>query len=549
MFDSTKLVLPLNLIIDSITPNIDAIVIDKDRTTVLTVEPTSPYYNTLATISETNIVPTDKNTIREVLYDRIDIGNYIANRATLSKREDGSFEYILLSDEDNTTILNAGVAAISRVLNYHYELPIVSDDLTTIVPSPYFVKNSTFGDIYLLSNGVVMSDNLSYVRGNIVVYNLPDTLEYSYNKLKTQQSGMSFYREWDSSEIVEITLPPIDTADGWSLQIEDVSAIDNVGNGVRWVSMSFDNNSGDWVFTSVSGQIHRMSGATTSKIKISMTDQHVVINGNILVNNNSYVTQFEDISVPSVYKNGLNRVSIYSSNPDADTVNFKVNVKSNEASAKDSLKTNSTNYVKRRNIIGANIASNALTGVIKYPIKVTKYDTVGYRQNGITQTFTSDDTSGYISTIDTFTTDFKQSVVFNIENFNELIKNNKVDSFTTVVTSKNNVNFKYEVASKVVDTEDGIGLSVSSIINGETTFIANKSVGAGDMNLSVITSIGENKVIKDLSTISEYYIPTIGIPSGEISKQYVVKLIIKMKDNTKLPNIELTKELISLNQA
>lgn len=547
MFDSKKLELPLNLIIDSITPNVDKIVLEKDKTKVLTVDTNPSYYNTLATVGDIKPESTDVTNIRDILYDRVDIGQFIKERAKLVQLPDLTFEYVLISDDVETTTSSAGASLISRVLNKNYELPISSEDLSTVTPQPYYVKSSSFGDLYLLPNGVVNGDTLTYVKGTTVVNHLPDTTTYSYNKSKSTQLGMSFYRIWDADEVLEITLPSSDTAEGWSMQIEDVVDINPIGGSKQWIKVKFNNIDSTWEVSNLNGSNYVIPGDTITKIKLYITADSVVIEGLTLVNNNSYVSQFKDTTTPSMYQRGLNHFTIYSSDPLADSVSFKFTSDVNEESVKSSLTPNHKKYVERTPVIAATASSNALFGTIDYPVKVTKYDLVGYNQPTVDTVFNGTATAGQLSTIDSFSTDTIQGVVFNIEKFNDLIKDGKVNKIVFKVTSKSDVNLRYEVVGTPIQA-DGVynKLQFTTSENGVVTAVLDKLVTEGDTVFKVNTSIYGNEIVKDdvsVTPLMKRFISPLVLSS--VNRQYVVSLRLIMNDVT-LPSIELQKEYTSL---
>lgn len=543
MFDSKKLELPLNLIIDSITPNVDKIVLEKDKTKVLTVDTNPSYYNTLATVGDITPETTDVTNLRDILYDRVDIGQFIKERAKLVQLPDLTFEYVLISDDVETTTSRAGASLISRVLNKNYELPISSDDLLTVTPYPYYFKSSSFGNLYLLANGVVNGDTINYVKGTAVVYHLPDTTTYSYNKPKSTQTGMSFYRIWDADEILEITLPSSDAAESWSMQIEDVVDINSIGGSKQWIKVRFNNLDSTWEVSNLDGGSYVIPGDTITKIKLYMTADSIVIEGLVLVNNNSYVSQFKDTTTPSVYQRGLNRFTMYSSNPLADNISFKFTSDVNEESAKSLLTPNYKKYIERTPVIGATASSNALFGTIDYPVKVTKYDLVGYNQPSMDTIFNGTATMGQLSTIDSFSIDNMQTVVFNIDKFNDLIKDGKVNKLVFKVTSKSDVNLKYETICKPIQT-DGVydKLQFTTSQNGVVTAVLDKLVAEGDAIFKVNTSVYGSEIIKDGALATPaigYFISPLVFSS--VNRHYVVSLNLIMNDVT-LPTIELQKE-------
>lgn len=541
MFDPTKLESPLNHVIDSITPNIDKIVLQKDTTRVVSLKPTAPYYNTQATVHDYDIATSTVNNTRDVNYNRIDIGKYIESRAKVNTMLDGTSEYVLVSSDIEVITRQAGITLVTAVLNNNYDLPIIVSDLTTIKSEHRHHTVSSFGNLYMLTNGIISGNTLTYISGDVVVYNLPDTTRFSYNKIRTTRRGMSFYREWIAGGTIEITMPHQSEADGWSIQIEDVSTTDHIGNGVIWLHIGFNSDSGCWVYKN-GEQEHTVDGTLGAQIKLSLNDRKVTVVGKTLNSSDGYITVFEDVTATSDYNRGLNRITMYSNNPTAGIVNFEINTQNGEV-VDETLIENTQQYYKQLTTIKAAESSNALFGKVKYPIMVTRYDNEGYTQPKIDTVFVGKSDKGYVSSVDTFTNDLKQVLEFNVAALNELLKNNEIESFTFTILNKDNVNFRRQITCKPIILDGVItSIEVLTIHNGELIFTSNKIIGEGDANIVVSISNYEIQIDKDVDILTKLQTHKFGdIVKPDEQLQFLVRLDITTNNNVILPTISITK--------
>lgn len=541
MFDPTKLESPLNHVIDSITPNIDKIVLNADTTRVVSLKPTAPYYNTQATVHDYDSVSSVVSNTRDVNYNRIDIGKYIEARAKLNTMLDGTSEYILVSSDVEVVTRQAGITLVTAVLNNNYGLPITVNDLTTVKSEARHQTVSSFGNLYMLSNGIHSGDVLTYTSGDVVVYNLPDTTEFSYNKVRTTRRGMSFYREWNVADVIEIKMPIESEADGWSVQIEDVSAIDHIGNGTVWLHIGFNSDSGCWVYKN-GEQEHSVDGKVGARFKLSVANRSVTVIGETLNSSDEYITVFESVTASTDYDRGLNRITMYSNNPTAGIVNFKMSAQTG-VNDDTSLIKNTQQYSKQLTTIKAAESSNALVGIVKYPITITRYDNEGYTQPKIDTVFVGKSDKGYVSSVDTFTNDLKQVLEFKVTALNELLKNNEIESFTLTILNKDNVNFRRQITCKPIVLDSGItSIEVLTIHNGELIFTSNKIIGEGDANIVVSISNYEIQIDKDVDTLTKLQTYKLGdIVKPDEQLQFLVRLDITTNNNVILPTISITK--------
>lgn len=549
MFDPTKLESPLNHVIDSITPNIDKIVLNADTTRVVSLKPTAPYYNTQATVHDYDSVSSVVSNTRDVNYNRIDIGKYIEARAKLNTMLDGTSEYILVSSDVEVVTRQAGITLVTAVLNNNYGLPITVNDLTTVKSEARHQTVSSFGNLYMLSNGIHSGDVLTYTSGDVVVYNLPDTTEFSYNKVRTTRRGMSFYREWNVADVIEIKMPIESEADGWSVQIEDVSAIDHIGNGTVWLHIGFNSDSGCWVYKN-GEQEHSVDGKVGARFKLSVANRSVTVIGETLNSSDGYITVFESVTASTDYDRGLNRITMYSNNPAAGIVNFKMSAQTG-VNDDTSLIKNTRQYSKQLTTIKAAESSNALVGIVKYPITITRYDNEGYTQPKIDAVFVGKSDKGYVSSVDTFTNDLKQVLEFKVTALNELLKNNEIESFTLTISNKDNVNFRRQITCKPIIL-DGVITSIEVLTthNGELIFTSNKIIGEGDANIVVSVSNYEIQIDKDVDILTKLQTHKFGdIVKPDEQLQFLVRLDITTNNNVILPTISITKTYSSASDA
>lgn len=545
MFDPNKLESPLHHVIDSITPDVNGIILTKDTTRVISLSPTAPYYNTRATIYDYDSETGGASNTRDINYNRIDIDEYIRDRAKINTMLDGTSEYVLVTNDVDRIVRQAGPTLVASVLKNNYGLPINLDDLTTVKSLPPHKTSSSFGEIYMLSNGVITGNTLTYISGLTVVHNLPDTTRYSYNKVRTNRRGMSFYREWANDTSIVITMPIASEADGWSLQIEDVNSIGHVGNGDLWLGASFNVNSGSWEYIA-DGNLRSLGAKDGGRIKIDIHENGITISGQSLSESSEYVTLHTDEVAATGEEYGLNRYTMYSNNPLAGTVNFGMNITDGANAPSDS----DNKHLKQLSTIAAAESSNALFGKVKYPIMITRFDNEGFTQPTPAATFVGNDSKGYLSSVDKFSADMVQALSFNIDGFNTSIINNDVECFMVTVLNKDNVNFIYQIVCKPIVVDSVVqSIEVITKHNGETVFTSNKEIVEGDANIYVEIAPYHIGIAKDNVPVAALQTNIFDeIIDTNSQQQCLVRLDVVMQNNALLPTMHVNKTYDSIYQ-
>ena len=553
MFDPTKLESPLNLMVDEITPDISGVILNKLQYRVIELRTITPYRNTAATlkyfIDENDTV----GEIREIEYDRVDIGEYIKHHAKFEMNYDNTPTYVLVTDDINVTTKNAGPVMVSKLLNKEYNLPITADDLQLIVQPGYYTKTTSFGDLYLLSNALVSGDTITYTNGNVSVYYRPDTMQYSYNKVTTTQPGLSFYREWNSEETLEISLPTSLVSDSWSLMIEDVNSINMAGNGKLWIDLKYNIHDNTWSYLNDDDEMFSMVVDTVAKLKINVTNNGVVIEGLSLVNNNTYVTQFKYTVQSNGSVSGLNRITMYSSNPFANPISYKFKTSDTVDYDIQDLKPNYKSYTTRDSVIVADPRSNGICGAVKYPIRVTKYDTNNYLQVGSLDEFVGGRTNtdkAMVSTVDSFASDKVQILSMHIQDLGARFIDGTISKLSYTVTSKSNLlsSFKVELSFKNL-TESGAALKAQTYINGNLVSISNYDITSNVAFIVVSISgygigiVDNNDTVLGTGSIGEY--STMG---DSVIKSFKVKMDMIIDSGSELPLISIMKEYTNANE-
>lgn len=555
MFDPKKLVAPLNIIINDVTPDITGLVLNKLQYRVIELNQISPYRNTSAKLKYFRDENDLEGEIRNIEYNRINIGEYIEKNAKFEINYDGKPTYVLVTDDVEVSTKNAGPALVSKILNREYGLPILEDDLTMVKQPEYYLRSSSFGELYLLSNGVVSGDTITYLSGKTSVYHLPDTQQYSYNKVTGTQCGVGFYRKWDAKESLEITLPNVENADGWSFMVEDVSAIDNIGNGRLWVNLKYNNIKGSWTYLTNDGIQYEMPVSSIGKLRITVTNDGVKIKGLSLVNNNAYVEQFSFTVPGNGYSNGLNRITIYSNNPLAGTIAYKFNVTPASLDESTTLIPNLKEYTNRDSVIIASPKSNGVFGEVKYPIRVTKYDTSGYLQVASLDKFIGTDThvgKVMISTLDKFASNDSLIYSMNIQNLGKLFIDGVITKLAYTVTTKSDLTLRHfaEMTAKEI-TSDGVILEVKSYINGflalSTSYKITESVETIVIRVDD-TAISITDGNDDIITYG--VIGVIGVYSYTdvvTDKSLKIKMEMEIDKKSPLPTISVNKQYTLTN--
>ena len=552
MFDPNKLVTPLNIIINDVTPDITGLVLNKLQYRVIELNQISPYRNTSAKLMYFRDENDLEGEIRNIEYNRINIGEYIDKNAKFEINYENKPTYVLVTDDIEVSTKNAGPALVSKILNREYGLPILEDDLIMVKQPEYYLRSSSFGELYLLSNAVVSGDTITYLNGKTSVYHLPDTQQYSYNKVTSTRNGVGFYREWDTKESLEITLPSTDNADGWSIMVEDVSSINHVGNGNLWVNLKYDNIKGSWSYLTDTGVQYEMVVTTIGKMQITVTNDGVVIKGLSLINNNAYVEEFSFTVPGNGYSNGLNRITIYSNNPHATPVAYKFNVTPASLDEPTTLIPNLKEYTNRDNVIVASPKSNGVFGEVKYPIRVTKYDTSGYVQVASLDKFIGTDThvgKVMISTLDKFSSDDSLIYSMNIQNLGKLFTDGVITKLAYTVTTKSDLTARHFAEMTVKEiTSDGVILEVKSYINGflalSTSYKITESVE------TIVIRVNNNAIsITDGNddTITYGVIGFYAYTDVVTDRSLKIKMEMEIDKKSPLPTISVNKQYTLTN--
>lgn len=553
MFDPKKLVTPLNIIINDVTPDITGLVLNKLQYRVIELNQISPYRNTSAKLMYFRDENDLEGEIRNIEYNRINIGEYIDKNAKFEINYENKPTYVLVTDDIEVSTKNAGPALVSKILNREYGLPILEDDLMIVKQPEYYLRSSSFGELYLLSNAVVAGDTVTYLNGKTSVYHLPDMQQYSYNKVTSTRNGVGFYREWDTKESLEITLPSTDNADGWSIMVEDVSSIDHVGNGNLWVNLKYDNIKGSWSYLTDTGVQYEMVVTTIGKLRITVTDDGVVVKGLSLINNNAYVEEFSFTVPGNGYSNGLNRITIYSNNPLATPIAYKFNVTPASLDEPTTLIPNLKEYTNRDSVIVASPSSNGVFGEVKYPIRVTKYDTSGYLQVGSLDKFIGTDThvgKVMISTLDKFTSNSTLIYSMNIQNLGKLFIDGVITKLAYTVTTKSDLTVRHFAEMTVKEiTSDGVNLEVKSYINGFLALSTNykitetvETIVVRVSNNAIIITDGNNDIIT-YGVIGFYSYTDV-----VTDKSLKIKMEMEIDKKSPLPTISVNKQYTPTNE-
>lgn len=553
MFDPKKLVTPLNIIINDVTPDITGLVLNKLQYRVIELNQISPYRNTSAKLKYFRDENDLEGEIRNIEYNRINIGEYIEKNAKFEINYDGKPTYVLVTDDIEVSTKNAGPALVSKILNKEYGLPILENDLTMVKQPEYYLRPSSFGELYLLSNAVVAGDTITYLNGKTSVYHLPDTQQYSYNKVTATQCGVSFYRKWDTNELFEITLPNVEDADGWSTMIEDVSAIDSVGNGSLWINLKYNSIKGSWSYLTNDGVHHEMVVTTIGKLRVTVTNDGIVIKGLSLVNNNAYVEQFSFTVPGNGYSNGLNRITIYSNNPLAAPISYKFNATPVSFDGPTTLIPNLKEYTNRDSVIVASPKSNGVFGEVKYPIRVTKYDTSGYLQVASLDKFIGTDThvgKVMIATLDKFTSNSTLIYSMNIQNLGKLFIDGVITKLAYTITTKSDLTVRHFAEMTVKEiASDGVILEVKSYING---FLAlSTSYKITETVETIVVRVSNNNIIITDGNNDIITYGVIGFYSYTdvvTDKSLKIKMEMEIDKKSPLPTISVNKQYTPTNE-
>lgn len=419
MFDPSKLVMPLDNIVNVANERVRKLLIDENNVIVKKVDAATGYFNTVAIVDNVDTDGRVTRSDREIQYDRVDVGLFADSIAIETKDIYGVTNKNIVTDYVTQTNPNPVVEDLVTLFNDEYKCPIGVSDLIMVPRTQITGRDTSFGQVYKDVNCKISTNSVLYTGGNIVVHQRSDTYPFSYNKIATSKPGFMVYRDWAHSEILEITLPEVEsiTQSGWELMFEDVNSTQQLGNGDLWFKIKHDSSASKWIYESINGTQIEVDASSLVKVKINIVEGMLTVECLTFVNNNAY----ESVGIDEVTKlsqtRGLQRITCHSINPNPTLFNLKVKVTQNEVATEAGITVNDKSYDYTYNQLQASATSNATLGLVDKNIIITCYNVVNYAESTLLDTFiaTTPAQRGVIQSFDKFPAIDGHGITFKIK--------------------------------------------------------------------------------------------------------------------------------------
>lgn len=544
MFDPTKLVAPLDLIVTAANERVSKLLIDKNNTVIKEAVPATGYFNTKAIVDTVNSDAVVTRVDREILYDRVDVGQFVDAIAIETKDIYSVTNKNIVTDYVTQTSVNPTLTELVTLFNDEYKLPVEDTDLLQVPRTQVTGRDTSFGRVYKDINCKITTGSILHSGGNIVVHQRADTHPFSYNKIVTSKPGFMVYREWEHSDVLEITLPEIDsiTQGGWEMMFEDVKSTQQLGNGSLWFKIKHDSNLAKWVYESISGKVITIDVTSLAKIKISVVEGVLTVDCSTFVNNNAYESVGSDPVIKLSTTRGLQRVTLHTINPIPTLFNLKVKLTQNEFSSDEGLIANDKTYDYTYNQLQASPTSNATLGLVDKNIVITSYNVANYAESTTLNTFVAAEPSkrGLIQSFNKFDIKDGHKVTFDIESMAASFKNDSLVSISVEQVNREDTTKSMRVLFKnPVATEGGVTLSAERYINGRLIDIHPVSFNGDATQLS--TAVGEQEllIISGNETVLSTAAPTV-LPSTK--SRYITSLLI-------IPAVDAIPPIVTITQS
>lgn len=542
MFDPTKLVTPLDSVVKATNERVRKLLIDESNAVVKSVESHTGHFNTKALV---DIVDSDGIVVRadrEILYNRVDIGEFVDGLAIETKDIYDITNKNIITDNVTQTNTNPGVDDLVTLFNNEYNLPVEADDLTMVTRTQVTERDTSFGRVYKDINCKITTGTVMYSGGNIVVHQRADTHPFSYNKIATSKPGFMVHREWNHDEVLELTLPGIESVaqSGWEVMLEDVKSTQQLGNGDLWFKIKHDTSASKWIYESISGTRMEIDAKSLVKVKVSVIDGMLNVECLSLVNNNSYESIGVDAAVKITHTRGLQRVTAHSINPNPTLFNLKVKLTQNEVLNAEDLITNDKSYDYTYNQLQASPSSNALTGLVDKNIVITNYNVVNYVETVIPNSFiaVSPSKRGVIQSFNKFNTEEGHAITFTVPDLIDGFTIGSIISASIEYIDRVNNNNSIRVLLKNPKvTEGGLTLSAECYEYGQFNEVKEVTLSAEHpLNIECTFESGALSVM-----LSGEVISTIQATDEQETHKYISTLIIVPAAEGVLPVVDVNK--------
>lgn len=526
MSDPTTPVSPKAAIIMSLDDSTGRVLIDKDKTDVVYVEPyhirnnTRAYINEYDTDAKLNIIRNH----REIHYDRIDLNELMGDIATLTPDVNDQLCHVIHTPVNDKTIHNIDSSTLSDLLNQYYDIPVESTDFNDAKLERVKPIVGSMGTIYRTMNCVTTDIDLSYMGGVITRYD-------ESQKTTVSNPGFVVNREWKNGEV--LTLYPNENVNmtGWVIEIgfnDDVEYTTPVSP--KLVLTQNDRNQ-SWDVTINDKVVTSFNGNPESGVTLEVGNKTLVID--TIGGESSPVS----IEVPELYKDrGIMRIVTYTTNPYPSLYRLGYDLTNPEVTQTDGLVTNNKNYAPVYNLVLSDTRSNAVVSDIKYPVSISPYRIINYVEKEADVFNSVNDAE--LGSIEVFVKPEgfnSQTVTFTLDYEDGTLPVDTVAHVLITVTDTRNVNNKFYVKSIIInDTSTMVGAGPS--LNA----LAYKKVeGAAASEMFSVTIAAGNVDVTEDDVVLGKYTSLDEVDSTDVSI-YKVDIEVQVKPNKTLPNIGVT---------
>lgn len=542
MFDPTKLVTPFDTVVKATNERVRKLLIDESNTVVNRIESHTGYFNTKALVDNVDSDGVVVRADREILYNRVDVGEFVNGVAIETKDIYDVPNKNIITDYVTQTNTNPSVDDLVTLFNNEYNLPVEVNDLTMVPRTQVTGRDTSFGRVYKDINCKITTGSVMHSGGNIVVHQRTDTHPFSYNKIATSKPGFMVYREWTHNDILEFTLPDIESVaqSGWEVMFEDVKSTQQLGNGDLWFKIKHDTSTSKWIYESINSTRLEIDATSLVKVKVSVIDGTLTVECLSFVNNNAYESIGVDTVVKLTHTRGLQRVTAHSINPNPTLFNLKVKLTQSEVSDAKGLITNDKSYDYTYNQLQASPSTNALTGLVDKNIVITNYNVVNYAEAVTPNLFiaVSPSKRGIIQSFDKFDTQDGHVITFSTVDLKNGFLNGSIISACIEYIDRNNRNNSVRVLLKNPKaSETELSLSAECYESGRFSEIKEVTLSALGL-LDLGSAFNDGTLIV---TVSGDVIFTSQVSDEQETHQYISTLTIVPAATAVLPTVDVTK--------
>lgn len=434
MFNPKVMTSPWQTVVNAIDSKdpIYRLLLDRYNAKVQSVKHQDKRTNTLALIEQTNAI-TKKPYTREIEYDRLDIGAWIAANTTVYTDKFDIKRRSLISGSVNTSSVNVDIPTLTNVLYQNHGIFISEADLTYGQDKSFKPVDTAYGMAYYLLNCTTYGDLVTYIGGNTLISHLNIGRANQSTSDSLILPGFSITRDQANDEVLQLKLPKLGDVDDWTVMFESVNNLTDKSAGVFWLKIELSADGSQWRVIDATGTTALLDATIVNTVTIVRSENVILLSGTV-PSGESSTFDFE-ISEP-IDDYILQRVTAYSKNPYATTLQFEMtsdgeSIPVNDPES-DLLQNHPIDLVKNNTIL-AHVNSNALTGRVDMPITLTDLIAVNYKEHARDTYKASTSVKykyGVIDRVTTITHDEMVKGEITIPNLPELIRTGKFNKIT-----------------------------------------------------------------------------------------------------------------------